>query len=318
MGKTVTTELAFLHAGADPQPGRTRATRPAAPPRARRRRWRPGQVPLAVGTQTGGSVIRPAAFCGVVGFKPSFGAIPRTGILAQSPSLDTVGVFARSVPDAALLADALFGHDPRDRATAPAPPPRLLETAARAPPVPPVFAFVRPPGWDAAAPETRAALEELAGLLGEQCFEAPLPGAFDEAAAVARAHQLRRDGQVLLRLRAPRPRPALRARCAPRSTPARRSPRATTSPRSTGRTCSTPGSTAIFDRCDAILAPAAPGPAPRRPGQHRQPDLQRPLDAGRRARRDPAAARGRRPADGRTARSAGAATTAGCCAPPAG
>ena len=76
-------------------------------------------VPLAVGTQTGGSVIRPAAFCGVVGFKPSFGAIPRTGVLAQSPSLDTVGVFARSVADAALVAEALYGHDPGDRGDRP-------------------------------------------------------------------------------------------------------------------------------------------------------------------------------------------------------
>jgi Asp-tRNA(Asn)/Glu-tRNA(Gln) amidotransferase A subunit family amidase len=102
-------------------------------------------VPLAIGTQTGGSVIRPAAYCGVVGFKPSFGAIPRTGILTQSPSLDTVGVFARSVEDAALLAEVLFGTTRRP-ATAPSPHPRLLETASAKPPVTPMFAFVRPPG----------------------------------------------------------------------------------------------------------------------------------------------------------------------------
>ena len=96
LGKTVTTELAFM------EPPRTR--NPAAPGRTpggsssgSAAAVAAGQVPLAVGTQTGGSVIRPAAFCGVVGFKPSFGAISRAGILAQSPSLDTVGVFAGSV-----------------------------------------------------------------------------------------------------------------------------------------------------------------------------------------------------------------------------
>src|SRR5690606_9831593 len=94
-----------------------------------------GMVPLAIGTQTQGSVIRPASFCGIVGFKPSFGAIPRTGILPQAPSLDTVGVFAADLLGAALLADSLFGHDPGDPATALRPSPRLVETAASEPPV---------------------------------------------------------------------------------------------------------------------------------------------------------------------------------------
>ena len=59
-------------------------------------------VPLAVGSQTNGSVIRPASFCGVVGFKPSRGLISRRGMLSQSETLDTVGVFARTIEDAAL------------------------------------------------------------------------------------------------------------------------------------------------------------------------------------------------------------------------
>ena len=60
-------------------------------------------VPLAIGTQTGGSVIRPASFCGVVGFKPSFGLIPRSGVLRTSRRLDTVGAFGRTIEDVALL-----------------------------------------------------------------------------------------------------------------------------------------------------------------------------------------------------------------------
>ena len=66
-----------------------------------------GMVPLAVGTQTGGSVIRPASFCGVTGYKPTFGAIPRRGVLTQSPSLDTIGAFASDPAGAALLAEVL-------------------------------------------------------------------------------------------------------------------------------------------------------------------------------------------------------------------
>ncbi len=183
MGKTATTELAFMHPGPCRNPINPAHT-PGGSSSGSAAAVASGQAPLAIGTQTGGSVIRPAAFCGTAGFKPTFGAIPRTGILTQSPSLDTVGVFARTVPDAALLAEALFGHDPADRATVPAPVPRLLETARARPPLPPVFAFVRPPGWETAASETREALLELASSLGEQCFEAALPNAFDEAAAI--------------------------------------------------------------------------------------------------------------------------------------
>jgi len=183
MGKTATTELAYLHPAKtrnpwhpDHTPGGSSAGSAAA--------VAAGMVPLAIGTQTGGSVIRPAAYCGSVGFKPSFGAIPRSGILSQSPSLDTVGVFARSIGDAALLAEALFGDDDGDPATAPAPHPRLLATATERPPVPPAFAFVPPPGYDTASDEMRRGLHEVVEALGEQCFEAALPQAFGEATAI--------------------------------------------------------------------------------------------------------------------------------------
>ena len=70
-----------------------------------------GLFPLAFGTQTAGSVIRPAAFCGVVGYKPTFGLISRVGMKIMSDSLDTVGVFARTVADCALFASAVSGRD---------------------------------------------------------------------------------------------------------------------------------------------------------------------------------------------------------------
>ena len=172
-GKTATTELAYTAPAATKNPAAPGRT-PGGSSSGSAAAVAAGHVPLAVGTQTGGSVIRPAAFCGVVGYKPSFGAIPRSGVLAQSPSLDTVGVFARSVEDAALLAEVLFGHDPGDRATAPAPAPRLLATTRNAPPLTPTFALVRPPGWDGADEEMRGAIDELAEVHGPQCFAAPL------------------------------------------------------------------------------------------------------------------------------------------------
>ncbi|MDJ1007054.1 MAG: amidase [Paracoccaceae bacterium] len=182
MGKSVTTELAFMHPGATTNPHNPAHT-PGGSSSGSAAAVAAGMVPLAVGTQTAGSVIRPASYCGVTGFKPSFGAIPRTGILQQSATLDTVGVFARTPQDAALLSDVFFGHDPADPATAPTPPPRLLATASEVPPLTPVFAFVKPPGWEeTATDETKAAFGELTTALGEGCFEVPLPAPFDDAA----------------------------------------------------------------------------------------------------------------------------------------
>lgn len=84
-----------------------------------------GQVPLAIGTQTAGSVIRPASFCGVVGYKPSFGTIDRSGVMPFADCLDTVGVFARSVGDAALLAGAMAGWPEMTAIPEPRPPGRV-------------------------------------------------------------------------------------------------------------------------------------------------------------------------------------------------
>lgn len=259
-GKTVTTELAFMAPAATRNPAAPGRT-PGGSSSGSAAAVAAGHVPLAVGSQTGGSVIRPAAFCGVVGYKPSFGTIPRTGVLAQSPSLDTIGVFARSVEDAAMLAEVLFGHDPGDRATEPAPAPRLLATARETPPLTPTFAFVRPPGWDRADGETQAALQELAGLLGRQCFEAELPAAFDEAAEIRLRINVaemskcfygyeRRGWDVLsVQMR--------EALDAGKAVPARDYIAALDWP-----DVLYAGLREIFERCDAILAPAALGPAP--------------------------------------------------------
>lgn len=182
MGKTVTTELAFMHPGKTANPHNLAHT-PGGSSQGSAAAVADGMVPLAIGTQTSGSIVRPASYCGVTGYKPTFGAIPRTGILRQSPSLDTVGVFASDPAGAALLAEVLFGHDADDAATTPEPAPALFASATSKPPLPPVFGFVRPPGWDDADPQIRDAFTELTEALGEQAFELPLPSLFNTAAA---------------------------------------------------------------------------------------------------------------------------------------
>ncbi|MCW5635774.1 MAG: amidase [Rubrivivax sp.] len=180
LGKTVTTELATY------TPGKTRnphdaARTPGGSSSGSAAAVAAGMVPLAIGTQTNGSVIRPAAFCGVYGFKPSFGLVPRHGILKVSPSLDTVGVFARSLEDIALVVEPLVGHDDRDPATRPRARIPFTATLAEEPPLPPRFGFVKTPVWERAEPTTREAFGELAQALGAQCEEVDLPSTWAEA-----------------------------------------------------------------------------------------------------------------------------------------
>ena len=182
MGKTVTTELAVYAPGKTRNP-RDPAHTPGGSSSGSAAAVAAGMVPLAVGSQTNGSVIRPAAYCGVYGFKPSYGRVSRHNALAQSPPLDTVGVFARSVEDLALIGDCVMAYDDRDPAMRPATRPQLSRIAMQEPPLPPVFAFVKSPVWDQAEDGTRAAFAELTGLLGEACDEVDLPEVFDGAVA---------------------------------------------------------------------------------------------------------------------------------------
>jgi Asp-tRNA(Asn)/Glu-tRNA(Gln) amidotransferase A subunit family amidase len=151
LGKTVTTEYACFAPGPTRNPhdpGRT----PGGSSSGSAAAVAAGVVPLALGSQTNGSVIRPASFCGVHGYKPTFGLVPRSGCLTTSRTLDHPGFFARSLDDLALLAEALTGHDAEDSATAPLPPPPLRRTLAEPQPVPPRLAFVRGPTWEQASP----------------------------------------------------------------------------------------------------------------------------------------------------------------------
>jgi Asp-tRNA(Asn)/Glu-tRNA(Gln) amidotransferase A subunit family amidase len=199
LGKTVTTEYAYRHPGKTTNPHDATRT-PGGSSSGSAAAVAALMVPGAVGSQTNGSVIRPAAFCGVVGFKPTHGLIPRTGALLLSRTLDHVGVFARTVEDAALLAETLAGFDAEDPDTRAVARPPFAAVATSAPPLPPRLAFVRTPAWEHTEPVTRAAFAELVETLGETVAEVELGASFADAVAMHRtvmetemAHNLRRD-----------------------------------------------------------------------------------------------------------------------------
>lgn len=261
MGKTVTTEYAFRTPGKTANPHDPTRT-PGGSSSGSAAAVAAYMIPGAIGSQTSGSVIRPAAFCGVVGFKPTHGLISRGGALMLSRTLDHVGVFARSVEDAALLAEAMAGFDEEDADTRSMARPPLSSVAASEPPLPPRFAFVRTPAWKDAEPATVAAFDELVGALGESVSEVALSESFEQAythqpivMAVEMAHNLARDyAQAGDALSAPLRQMIERGREPPavdylRAVAARAQLNAALDP--------------IFEEYDAILTPAAPGVAPK-------------------------------------------------------
>jgi Asp-tRNA(Asn)/Glu-tRNA(Gln) amidotransferase A subunit family amidase len=261
-GKTVTTEFACFTPGPTRNPHDLERT-PGGSSSGSAAAVAAGMVPLAIGSQTNGSVIRPASFCGVYGFKPSYGLIPRQGVLTTSATLDHVGVFARSVEDLALLAEALCGHDPADPATRPLPAPPLRRVADEDPPVPPRLAFVTGPTWPEAEPTTREAFAELGRLLGERRLVAvELPPIFGEGIA---AH--RRIWTAELAFHLDREHRHGRDRLSARLLELIEEGRTTTAPDyqkalAVRERCRRALSE-LLERFDALVTPAAPGEAPR-------------------------------------------------------
>jgi Asp-tRNA(Asn)/Glu-tRNA(Gln) amidotransferase A subunit family amidase len=180
LGKTVTTECAYFAPGKTRNPCNPEHT-PGGSSSGSAAAVSASMVPLAVGSQTNGSVIRPAAFCGVYGFKPTHGLIPRTGILKLSRALDHVGIFARSLDDVALLAEQLTGYDPGDPDTRPRARIPFGRISAEAPPIEPMLAFIKTPYWNRMTTEAREAFAELAAALGERVEEVELFPSASEA-----------------------------------------------------------------------------------------------------------------------------------------
>jgi Asp-tRNA(Asn)/Glu-tRNA(Gln) amidotransferase A subunit family amidase len=261
MGKTVTTECAYFSPGKTRNPHNPEHT-PGGSSSGSAAAVAAGMVPVALGSQTNGSVVRPAAFCGVYGFKPTHGLIPRGGILRLSRTLDHVGVFARTLEDVALVCESLVGHDERDPDTRPRARIPFSAVAAEEPPLPPLLAFVKTPVWDRAAADTREAFEELVAALGDRVQEIELP---ESARAAWDWHRTVMDAEMAASLDVEWERGRDRLSEALRALLARgRETSALEYQRALARIpLINEGFAELFSRFDAILTPSAPGTAPR-------------------------------------------------------
>jgi Asp-tRNA(Asn)/Glu-tRNA(Gln) amidotransferase A subunit family amidase len=169
VGKTVTTEFAYFGAGPTVNPHDPKRT-PGGSSSGSAAAVGAGMVPLATGTQTAGSIVRPAAFCGVAGYKPSFGLIDPAGVKPLSVTLDTIGVLGATVADVALFVEAVSGLE-------------LLAAAERAG-RPRRVGLCRSPAWDGASPDMQAAFLSLPGRLGGvELVERELPAEAEQALA---------------------------------------------------------------------------------------------------------------------------------------
>jgi Asp-tRNA(Asn)/Glu-tRNA(Gln) amidotransferase A subunit family amidase len=249
LGKTVTTEFAAFTPGRTANP-KNPAHTPGGSSSGSAAAVADGMVPLAFGTQTAGSVIRPAAYCGCVGYKPSYGWLSRAGIKPLAESLDTIGLFAGNVVDAAFLAGTLAER------------PALRHLAM--PQEPPHYGLYRTPMWDMAEPATAAALDRARGALERA-------GAVVAELAVAVEHrglnaaQDRIMGYEMVRALA-HERIAHSAELSPRLAQMLDAGLAVgaedyDSARAEAAEARR-GLARFFAGCDAVLAPAAPGEAP--------------------------------------------------------
>lgn len=186
LGKTATTEFAYLDPAETRNPWNLEHT-PGGSSSGSGASVAARMVPLALGSQTVGSVLRPAAYCGVIGLKPTHGRISCRGVLPLAWSLDHVGIFSRSVADAALVLQVLAGHDPGDPLSAREPVPDYVDAVALAGPHAggmgaPRLGLPRQFFLERASPEVAAHLEAVAQTLaraGAGVEESKLPPSFE-------------------------------------------------------------------------------------------------------------------------------------------
>ncbi len=176
LGKTVTTELALFTPGKTVNPHNPAHT-PGGSSSGSAAAVADMMVPIALGTQTAGSTIRPASYCGVLGYKPTYGQFPVAGIKIFSQTLDTLGIFSRSIEDLALLRAVFVGS------------PASLKELENAPSI----GFCRTPQWPYATSATSEALENTCKQMekaGAKVSEFELPGIFTDLAAAQEIIQL--------------------------------------------------------------------------------------------------------------------------------
>lgn len=178
MGKTVTTEFAMTGQRGTSNPHDAART-PGGSSSGSGAAVADFMVPLALGSQTGGSVIRPASFCGTYGYKPSFGSISRHGVFILARVLDHIGVYGRSLDDLAIIGDVLMQHDPLDFDMRADPNGHLCEALAAHAPAAPRLAFVKGPPWVAAEDHLDDIFAPYITAIGDQIQEVELAGIFD-------------------------------------------------------------------------------------------------------------------------------------------
>lgn len=261
IGKTVTTECATYAPGKTRNPHNPEHT-PGGSSSGSAAAVAAGMVPLALGSQTNGSLIRPAAFCGVYGFKPTHGLISRHGVLKLSRTLDHMGVFARTLDDIALGCEILAGGDERDPDTRLQARIPFRDIAAEEPPLPPQIAFIKTPLWDRVDEDARQGFAELIDALGDRVFEVELPAIALDALTL---HRTIMEAEMAAALVDEFDRGRDRLSETLRAQLER------------GRTITAfeyqsaiaripllnDGFAELFERCDAILTPAVPGTAPK-------------------------------------------------------
>ena len=262
IGKTVTTEFAYFSPGKTRNPHNPEHT-PGGSSSGSAAAVAAEMVPLALGSQTNGSTVRPAAYCGVIGFKPTHGLISRHGTLTLSRTLDHVGLFARTVNDIALLLEQLVGYDERDPDTRPRARIPFVQIVAEEPPLAPMFAFVKTPYWERADEDTKEGFAEIVEQLGSQVEEVEL---FPSATEAWQWHQTIMSAEMAANLEREWDRGRDRLSEQLRAQLERgRDARAVDYQRALARIRPIHESfVELFEqRYDAILTPAAPGAAPK-------------------------------------------------------
>jgi Asp-tRNA(Asn)/Glu-tRNA(Gln) amidotransferase A subunit family amidase len=195
MGKTVTAEFAFLSPGETTNPHNPAHT-PGGSSSGSAAAVAAAHVPLAVGSQTNGSVVRPASFCGVYGLKPSEGMLSRHGVLQTSETLDQLGVFARTLEDIALISDAMTGFDDRDATTYARPKPNFSAGFKETVPAEPAFAWFDLPFADRLSEDAAEGFAELLDTLDGRVRKFQTPPLLDQILAhhrIVHFYEVRRN-----------------------------------------------------------------------------------------------------------------------------
>jgi len=179
MGKTETTELAYFHPGKTTNPHDYKRT-PGGSSSGSAAAVAAHMAPLSIGSQTNGSTIRPASYCGVVGYKPSYGLISRYGILKQSDKLDQVGLFGKSVEDVALLARVLIKKDLFDPSTIHYSAEDMMDVCRKGPLFDPKFIFYKTKNWKNIDKESQKSFEIFIKTFKKNIEVFDTPSYFDD------------------------------------------------------------------------------------------------------------------------------------------